>query len=158
MPRTPFGHSSPRPSHRPPCRRRFSKQAPAGQTLELASFQGPGVIHRIALALPNASDADLRRLVLRAYFDGTAVPDVQAPVADFFGNAYGRKPFRTLLLGQAADGSFEADFPMPFAHSARFTLENGTGAAQPVKWSADFATRRLTPPRRATCTPSFIRR
>ena len=122
-----------------------SEQAPAGGTLELGAFKGPGVIHRIALALPNASDSDLRRLVLRGYFDGHAVPDVQAPVADFFGNAYGRKPFRTLLLGQAADGSFEADLPMPFAHSARFTLENGTGANQTVRWSADFAAAPFSP-------------
>ena len=114
-----------------------SKSAPAGHTLALAGYKGPGVIRRIALALPKASDTDLRRLVLRGYFDGHKTPDIEAPVADFFGNAYGRKPFRTLLLGQAADGSFEADFPMPFARAARFTLENGSGAAQPITWSAD---------------------
>ena len=112
------------------------KTTPPGQTL--ANYKGPGVIRRIVLALPKASDADLRRLVLRCYFDGHKTPDVEAPVADFFGNAFGRKPFRTLLLGQAADGSFEADFPMPFAHSARWTVENGSGADQPFLWNADF--------------------
>ena len=114
-----------------------------GQTRTLANLKGPGVIRRLSLALPKASDADLRRLVLRGYFDGHKTPDVEAPVADFFGNAFGRKPFRTLLLGQAADGSFEADFPMPFARSARFTLENGSGAAQTVVWSPDIVKQRL---------------
>ena len=116
-----------------------SKNANANQTLNLADYKGPGVIRQIDMALPKASDADLRRLVLRGYFDGHSVPDIQAPVADFFGNAYGRKPFHTLLLGQGADGSLEADFPMPFAHSARFTLENGSGVVQPVTWTVDFA-------------------
>ncbi|MGI4789349.1 MAG: glycoside hydrolase family 172 protein, partial [Janthinobacterium lividum] len=115
-----------------------AKTAPAHQTLDVASYRGPGVIRRISLALPKAADIDLRRLVLRGYFDGHKTPDIEAPVSDFFGNAYGRKPFRTLLLSQAADGSFEADFPMPFARSARFTLENGSGAVQPLSWSADF--------------------
>ena len=115
-----------------------SKTAPSGKTLTVANYKGPGVIRHLALSLPKATDADLRRLVLRGYFDGHKTPDVEAPIADFFGNAFGHKPFRTLLLGQAADGSFEADFPMPFARSARWTLENGSGAAQPINWSADF--------------------
>lgn len=112
------------------------KSVSVGQTLKLADYKGPGVIRQLAVALPKATDADLHRMVLRGYFDGHKTPDIEAPVSDFFGNAYGRKPFRTLLLGQGADGSFEADFPMPFARSARFTLENGTGAAQPILWSA----------------------
>ena len=116
-----------------------SKTAADAQTVKLADYKGPGVIRRIALALPKAADADLRRLVLRGYFDDHKTPDIESPVADFFGNAYGRKPFRTLLLGQAADGSFEADFPMPFAHSARFTLENESGEVQPVLWNAEVA-------------------
>ncbi len=116
-----------------------SKIAGVHQTIKLGDYKGPGVIRRIALALPKATDADLRRLVLRGYFDGHKTPDIEAPVADFFGNAYGRKPFQTLLLSQAADGSFEADFPMPFARSARFTLENESEVAQPVMWSAEAA-------------------
>ena len=115
-----------------------SQSVADGQTRTLADFKGPGVIRQVDMDLPKASDADLRRLVLRGYFDGHKTPDIEAPVADFFGNAFGRKPFRTLLLGQAADGSFEADFPMPFARSARFTLENGSGTVQPITWSDDF--------------------
>ena len=114
------------------------KSINANQTLTLASYKDAGVIRQIDMDFPKVSDADLRKLVLRGYFDGHKTPDIEAPVADFFGNAFGRKRFHTLLVGQATDGSLEADFPMPFAHSARFTLENGSGTTQPVIWSADY--------------------
>ena len=131
--RTRSGQASPTPKPTTLPATANSKSVNANQTLTLANYKGPGVIRQIEMALPKATDADLRRLVLRGYFDGHKTPDIEAPVADFFGNAFGRKPFRTLLLGQAADGSFEADFPMPFARSARFTLENGSGTAQPTQ-------------------------
>ena len=110
-----------------------------GSVYKLGSYKGSGVITQIRLAMPGTPDADLSNFVLRAYFDGHKTPDIEAPVADFFGNAYGRKPFKTLMLGQATDGSFEADFPMPFAHNATFTLENGSTQAADVAWSVDQA-------------------
>ena len=113
-------------------------RAQAGQTVNLGQYRGPGVIRRMTLAAPAVSDADLRRLVLRGYFDGHQTPDIQAPAADFFGNAFGRKPFQTLLLRCSNGGTLEADFPMPFAHSARFTLENGTGRPVQVGWGVDM--------------------
>lgn len=113
------------------------KNVRVGQTASLGDYHGAAVIRRITLAAPDASDDDLRLLVLRAYFDGHTVPDIQAPVADFFGNAFGRKPFRTLLLSCAEGGTLEADFPMPFARSARFTLENGTSKPIQVGWGTD---------------------
>lgn len=115
-----------------------SKTVAAGGTVDLGSYKGPGVIGKIRLSAPDASDAELRNLVLRAYFDGHATPDIEAPVADFFGNAYGRKPIATLPLTTATDGSFQASFPMPFAKSARFTLENGLKGATRIGWAVDF--------------------
>jgi len=106
-------------------------------TALLTAYSGPGLVRSIALAAPEASDADLRGLILRAYFDGHDTPDIQAPVADFFGNAFSRKPFRTLLLGSALDGSFHADFPMPYRTLVRFTLENLNDKAIDVVWQND---------------------
>ena len=119
------------------------RQAQAGQRVSLGFYRGAAVIRRIALAAPGVSDADLRRLVLRGYFDGHHTPDIQAPVADFFGNAFGRKTFHTLLLSGADDGTLQADFPMPFARSAYFTLENGTGKPVQVAWGADVQKQRF---------------
>ena len=116
-----------------------ARSVPVGKTVSLGSYRGAAVIRRIALVAPDAGDADLRLLVLRGYFDGHKTPDIQAPVADFFGNAFGRKPFRTLLLSNGPDGAFQAYFPMPFARSARFTLENGTSRPIFVAWGADVA-------------------
>ena len=106
----------------------------AGRTREVASFSGPGVIR--SLEFTALGTADLRRLVLRGYFDGHRTPDIEAPVADFFGNAYGRGPFTSLLLSQSEAGVMQSRFPMPFAHSARFTVENGLGKNVAVVWNA----------------------
>ena len=106
----------------------------AGKTREIGHFSGPGVIRSLQFDAPGT--ADLRRLVLRGYFDGHQTPDIEAPVADFFGSAYGRRPFRSLLLSQSEEGTMEARFPMPFANSARFTVENGLGKNVVVTWGA----------------------
>jgi hypothetical protein len=109
----------------------------AGATLSLGTYTGPAVIQHVRMALPDASDADLRKLVIRGYFDGHATPDIEAPVADFFGNAYGRKPIGTLLITTSLDGSFQVNFPMPYGKSARFTIESGLKAPTRVAWAAD---------------------
>ena len=105
----------------------------AGRTQTVAELRGPGVVRSLALAAPLG--ADLRRLALRGYFDGHTAPDVEAPVADFFGCGYGRRAFASLLLSQSAAGAMEARFPMPFARSARFTLENRAGRALGIVWN-----------------------
>ena len=106
----------------------------AGKTRAIGHFQGPGVIRSLEFAAP--ADADLRRLVLRGYFDGHQAPDIEAPVADFFGSGYGHRAFSSLLLSQSEKGTMEARFPMPFARSARFTVENGLGKNVVVTWGA----------------------
>ena len=117
----------------------------AGQTAQLSSATGAGVLQTLQFQGLDAADADLRHLILRAYFDGHAAPDIEAPVADFFGNAFGRKPFNSLLLSQSADGLMQARFPMPFGKAARFTLENGTGKPLQVVWGADVIAQPFNP-------------
>ena len=109
-----------------------------GATETVAALKGPGTITHLHLALPDTGDRDLRRVILRAYFDGHQTPDVQAPVGDFFGNPVERKPFRSLLIGCGGDGTFAADFPMPFARGARFTLESREAKPARVVFRADF--------------------
>ena len=105
-----------------------------GKTREIDHFQGPGVIRSLKFAAPTG--IDLRRLVLRGYFDGHQTPDIEAPVADFFGSGYGHKAFTSLLLSQTEAGVMQSRFPMPFARSARFTVENGLGKNVVVAWNA----------------------
>ena len=106
----------------------------SGKTQEIDHWLGPGMVRSLRFQGP--LNADLRRVVLRGYFDGHRTPDIEAPVADFFGSGYGRKPFASLLLRQSEGGLLEARFPMPFAHSARFTLESGLGKNIIVSWGA----------------------
>jgi len=105
----------------------------AGRTQTLGEYRGPGTIRYLEFVAPKT--ADLRRLVLRGYFDGRPTPDIEAPVADFFGSGYGLRPFTSLLLSQSETGAMEARFPMPFARSARFTVENGTGRVLGIVWN-----------------------
>jgi hypothetical protein len=111
-------------------------EIPSGKIVSVGTYKGSKVITSIRLKLPDVVNADLRKVILRMYFDGHKTPDVEAPVADFFGNAYGRTPFKSFLLTQSLDGSFEADFPMAFGKSANITLENGTGRQVTAEWSA----------------------
>jgi hypothetical protein len=107
-----------------------------GRTQTLDRFRGPGVVTLVQADVPDADDAALRRLILRAYFDGHKAPDIEAPLSDFFGNAYGRDPGFTSLLVRQDNGTFAACFPMPFGKSARFTLENGNTIPISLTWSA----------------------
>lgn len=121
------------PGNGPPAGSARAVTLGAGRTQTVGVYRGPGTVRSLGLAVPRA--ADLRRLVLRGYFDGHATPDIEAPVADFFGSGYGHRPFTSLLLSQSEAGAMTARFPMPFAHSARFTLENGVGTKLSVVWN-----------------------
>ena len=115
----------------------------AGGTQTLGEYRGSGTIRYLEFSAPKT--ADLRRLVLRGYFDGHSTPDIEAPVADFFGSGYGHRAFTSLLLSQSETGAMEARFPMPFAQSARFTVENGTGSSLGVVWNVGMTPTKFAP-------------
>lgn len=115
----------------------------AGKTQTMGNYSGPGMIRYLELVAPKS--ADLRRLVLRGYFDGHTAPDIEAPAADFFGSGYGHRAFTSLLLSQSETGALEARFPMPFARSARFTVENGTGSSLGVVWNVGVTRTEFAP-------------
>jgi hypothetical protein len=104
-------------------------QIGAGETATLLDVKGPGCITHFYWTMINADPFDLRDAVLRMYWDGEGDPSVEVPLGDFFGAAHCRVPdFTSLLLainpGQAGSHGFNAYFPMPFASSARVTLEH----------------------------------
>ena len=109
----------------------------AGATAQLPQMTGPAVIRSLMLAAPEVTDADLRKLVLRAWFDDHQTPDIEAPVADFFGNAYGHKVFASLFLSQNAEGQMAFRLPMPFFSKARFSIENGASSPVAVSIALD---------------------
>lgn len=114
--------------------RRVSRRFNIQGSETLADITGPGCIRRIWVTGRGIG----RELVLRIYFDGASVPHVEAPLADFFGimhdksecNRDGENPERaaytinTPFLASKPHNGFTCYFPMPFAHSAKITVDN----------------------------------
>lgn len=101
---------------------------PSGETKTLADIEGTGEIRHIWLTLPDStegSDYVLRDLVLRMYWDGEDEPSVEVPVGDFFCSGFGeRAKVNSEMVVAAPEGGFNTYFPMPFADSARITIES----------------------------------
>ena len=98
-----------------------------GETVELASIPGSGVIRHIWITL-NCPDPMIRRnAILRAYWDGEKHPSIESPLGDFFGQGWAEEyNFVSLPLAAAPKGgrALNCYFPMPFGDGARITLEN----------------------------------
>jgi len=99
------------------------------ETAVLLSHDGPGCITHVYCALAFPAITDYRDAILRCYWDGEATPSVEVPLGDFFGLAHARvrlmqSHFVTVNPGLGASHGLNAYFPMPFASSARITLEH----------------------------------
>jgi len=110
--------------------RDFRPIAP-GETLELATLEGAGVIRHLYFSIWGGPHY-LRDLVLRAWWDRQPEPCVEVPFGDFFGLGHERpRFFQSQLiavnpgdLGVFGTFGFNSYFPMPFATQARLTLTN----------------------------------
>jgi hypothetical protein len=112
-----------------------------GDTLELASLDGAGMIRHLYFSIWGGEHY-LRDLVLRAYWDGQDSPCVEVPFGDFFGLGQERPRFFSSLmvtvnpgdLGVFGTFGFNNYFPMPFSDGARLTLTNEGTEAIPAVW------------------------
>ena len=104
-----------------------------GATHTMADIAGAGVIRHIWVTINSAEPAYLRKLVLRAHWDGMDRPSVETPIGDFFGVGHGRvSNYWSQPLNMVTGGGPESQnraamncfFPMPFADGARLTVEN----------------------------------
>lgn len=95
-----------------------------------AELEGPGCIQHI-WATMTSQELVNRKAVIRIYFDDQSVPNVEAPVGDFFGVMHGKAwyPIDTRYLSVKAQSGYNCYFPMPFAKSARIEFET---ADQPL--------------------------
>jgi hypothetical protein len=93
-----------------------------GQTFELASIRGSGIIQHIWMVPIHAS---WRNLILRFAWDGQEHPSVEVPLGDFFACGWGSYAHVNSQPVCVNPGrAFNSYWPMPFASSARVTLEN----------------------------------
>ncbi len=93
-----------------------------GAVLKLAEIEGPGLIQHIWMT----TDArKWRTLILRIYWDDQTHPSVEVPLGDFFANGweeYAHVNSHAVCVNPGR--AFNCYWPMPFAKSARFEIEN----------------------------------
>ncbi|MCC6362001.1 MAG: DUF2961 domain-containing protein [Bryobacterales bacterium] len=104
-----------------------------GKSAVIADIQGAGCIHHIWITISDTEPDYLRRVVLRAWWDGESAPSIETPVGDFFGVGHARVsnywslPLNMVTGGNAAvraQAAMNCFFPMPFARGARLEIEN----------------------------------
>lgn len=123
----------------------------AETTIELANFQGPGVVTYLYIGqhllksdglkdfmrTGESSELDYpdwelqratsRGLILEIYYNNEKVPSVRCPLADFFADGCNGKArhFSTPFVEKLAE-TYICYLPMPFERSIRITLRNET--------------------------------
>ncbi len=104
-----------------------------GQTVTVARIDGPKAITglRAKISEKAFSDAELRSVVLKIFWDGEKRPSVWAPIGDFFGTGPGLKQYASLPMGVTEDDAYSYWY-MPFGKSAVVELTN--------EGTKDFAT------------------
>ena len=94
-----------------------------GETVSLAEIAGPAVIKHIWIV--DSCDRN-RKLILRMYWDGSDVPSVETPLADFFACADYQSYAQLTSLPVCVNPkrAFNCFWEMPFYKSCKITLEN----------------------------------
>ena len=111
-----------------------------GATAVLADVDRPGVVRHVWMTIACREEHYLRKIVLRAFWDGEEQPSIEAPIGDFFGIGHARmRNFVSLPLQMSPeDGKgFNCWFPMPFER-ARFEVENECAADVLLYYYIDY--------------------
>lgn len=98
-----------------------------GETVTIGEWAGAGTVTHFWATLACASKFYMRKVVLRAYWDGEAEPSIETPVGDFFGMAHAQsRNYASLPLqsGPEDGKGFACYFPMPFATRMKMTITN----------------------------------
>jgi hypothetical protein len=94
--------------------------------LILADIIGPGVIRELRIKMPEANDLELQGLNLQVFYDDKSSPDINIPVAYFFGAGELRADYNSLPIGADSNEGFYCYWPMPFKDSILIRLHNTT--------------------------------
>jgi hypothetical protein len=102
-----------------------------GKSVTLANIDGAGTITHLWFTIASNERYHLRRIVLRAYWDGETDPSIEAPIGDFFGLGFGEPYYWSSAPLAVADRALNCFFPMPFSRGARLEIENQ--GEQPIR-------------------------
>ncbi|MBN2315858.1 MAG: DUF2961 domain-containing protein [Sedimentisphaerales bacterium] len=115
-----------------------SKQIPPGQEVPLCDIEGPGTIRHIWMTTRN-NPANLRSLVLRAWWEGQEHPSIECPVGDFMGFAHGKvMPYHSAVHSLGKNAGMNIWLPMPFTQHAKITLTNEGTNEVPLFYQIDY--------------------
>jgi len=98
----------------------------AGETVVIADLEGPGVVTHIWLTVAANEYGWPRLLRLRAYYDDSPTPSIDAPVGDFFGVGHGfERSINSVMVRNSSSGrSRNSYWHMPFKRRMRITITN----------------------------------
>jgi len=117
-----------------------ARQVAPGDTIAVLNENGPGQISHIWFTIADKEDKHLKKIVLRAYWDGESTPSIEAPIGDFFGLGNGEYfLYQSAPLAVGADKALNCFFPMPFRKHARITVTNeGSQRIDALYWNIDW--------------------
>jgi hypothetical protein len=92
-----------------------------GEEVTIFESQLPGRIAGFEVDGGNSFEGLYKDVILSATWDKEAVEAIYAPLADFFGYAYGKGAMRSMLIGKNGDKNY-CYLPMPYDRSARMKL------------------------------------
>jgi hypothetical protein len=96
-----------------------------GETRIIADIQGPGCFTHIWCTFGYPGSTALRKLVIRAWFDGVETPCIEAPLGDFFGLGHALVyTYGSLPLAVGSGGGMNSYWNMPFNKSAKIAITN----------------------------------
>jgi hypothetical protein len=113
-----------------------------GAVATLLDVTGAGVVTHLWFTINSSDEHHLKNLLLRAWWDGEAMPSVEAPIGDFFGLGLGEYfTYQSALLAVAPMKALNAYFQMPFSTAARITLTNeGKIPTDSLYFAVDYVT------------------
>ncbi|HZS53537.1 MAG TPA: glycoside hydrolase family 172 protein [Bryobacteraceae bacterium] len=101
-----------------------------GETKDVFSANGPGVISHIWFTIAAPNTYHLKEIVLRIFWDGNPKPSVEVPVGDFFGLNLGiYNVYQSAFLNCSSVKALNCYFAMPFRRSARIAVTNEGSSA-----------------------------
>jgi len=114
-----------------------------GETHMMLDTAAPGCIRHIWMTVScfPGHETYLRDLVIRMYWDGSAVPSVEVPVGDFFGLGHGKTyAFQSVPVAVGENpAAMNCYWPMPFHQRARVELyNNGPRTIRSIYYQVDY--------------------
>ena len=92
-----------------------------GEEIPFFEFHKPGRIVGMTIDGGTSFEGLYKDVILSACWDNEEVEAIYAPVADFFGYAYGKGAMRSILMGKQGTSNY-CFLPMPFDKSATMKL------------------------------------